>query len=49
MLHPFVASIKILNKKAFDSLLADATKAFPKLKLEIDITYTQNKDEELVT
>lgn len=49
MLHPFVASIKILNKKAFDSLLADATKAFPKLKLEIDVTYTQNKDEELVT
>lgn len=49
MLHPFVASIKILNKKAFNSLLKDATKAFPKLELDIDVTYTQSKDEELVT
>ena len=49
MLHPFVASIKILNDKAFNSLLADAKKAFPKLAIEIELLYTQNKDEELVT
>ena len=49
MLHPFVASIKLSNLKAFNSLLRDAKKAYPKLRLEINAAYENNKDEELVT
>lgn len=49
MLHPFVASIKTVNPKAFASLLRDARQAFPKLRLEIGGVYKDNVDEELVT
>ena len=50
MLHPFVASIKIDNSEAFDSLVRDAAKAFPKLRLEILKSYSRGTvNEELVT
>lgn len=49
MLHPFVQSIKKYNPEAFASLLANAQSCYPKLRLEIDGTYTTDQDEELVT
>lgn len=53
MLHPFVASIRQTNPAAFKSLLADAKKAFPKLRLEIEEAYKnrgqQEIEEEIVT
>lgn len=50
MLHPFVESIRLQNEAAFDSLLKDAKKSYPKLRLEIAKTYSgQNIQEELVT
>lgn len=50
MLHPFVASIKAMNVEAFNSLVVDARKAFPKLRLEINKSYTKDViGEELVT
>lgn len=53
MLHPFVASIRKSNPAAFKSLLRDAQKAFPKLRLEIARDYKgrpiEEIQEELVT
>ena len=49
ILHPFVASIKSANQGAFNSLLSDAKKAYPKLAQEIEMSYKEYKDEELVT
>lgn len=53
MLHPFVASIRKQNPIAFKSLLRDAQKAFPKLRLEIARDYKgrpiEEIQEELVT
>lgn len=49
ILHPFVASIKSANPEAFNSLLSDAKKAYPKLAQEIEMSYKEYKDEELVT
>lgn len=50
ILHPFIASIKVNNPKAFSSLLADAKRAYPKLESEINVAYTEeeNRNEELV-
>lgn len=53
MLHPFVASIRQLNPAAFKSLLRDAQRAFPRLRLEIARNYKgrpiEEIQEELVT
>ena len=53
MLHPFVASIRQLNPAAFKSLLRDAQRAFPRLRLEIARDYKgrpiEEIQEELVT
>lgn len=53
MLHPFVASIRQLNTAAFKSLLRDAQRAFPRLRLEIARNYKgrpiEEIQEELVT
>lgn len=53
MLHPFVASIRKSNPEAFNSLLKDAKKAFPKLRLEIEEGYKDRDpkeiEEEIVT
>lgn len=53
MLHPFVASIRQLNPAAFKSLLRDAQRAFPRLRLEIIRNYKgrpiEEIQEELVT
>lgn len=53
MLHPFIASIRKSNPTAFKSLLKDAQKAFPTLRLEIARDYkgrpVEEIQEELVT
>ena len=47
MLHPFVASIRQLNPAAFKSLLRDAQRAFPRLRLEIARDYKGRSIEEI--
>ena len=47
MLHPFVASIRQLNTAAFKSLLRDAQRAFPRLRLEIARNYKGRSIEEI--
>ena len=47
MLHPFVASIRQLNPAAFKSLLRDAQRAFPRLRLEIARNYKGRSIEEI--
>lgn len=53
MLHPFVNSILLSNKEAFNSLLEDARKSFPKLAIQIEEAYKNRNEterqEELVT
>lgn len=38
-LHPFVGALQIENKKLFDNLYIEASKLFPSLKHDIEITY----------
>ena len=47
MLHPFVASIRQINSAAFKSLLKDAQRAFPRLRLEIARDYKGKAIEEI--
>lgn len=47
MLHPFVASIRQLNSSAFKSLLRDAQRSFPRLRLEIARDYKGRPIEEI--
>ena len=47
MLHPFVASIRQTNPAAFKSLLRDAQRAFPRLRLEIARDYKGRAIEEI--
>ena len=49
MLHPFVASIRAMNSKAFYSLLKDARRAFPVLSRQIEHSYKSDVPEEIVT
>lgn len=56
VLHPFIDAVMLQKPALFNSLLAEAKKMFPQLKLEIDGTYTsrrgftnQDRDIELVT
>jgi len=43
MLHPFIDSLFIENKELFNSLVAEAQKAFPELAQQIKATYTEDK------
>ena len=56
VLHPFIDAVFLQKPALFNSLLAEAKKMFPQLKLEIDGTYTsrrgftnQDRNIELVT
>lgn len=56
ILHPFVDAIQKENSQLYDSLLSEAEKTFPKLKQEIDDSYTDirrfnnnDRNQELVT
>jgi hypothetical protein len=56
VLHPFIDAVKIQKPELYNSLLREAKKMFPQLKLEIDATYSKrrgfnqtDRDLELVT
>lgn len=53
LLHPFIFTVKELNKPLFDNLLKEAQKSYPKLHQKVQVLYKDQpqfiRDQELIT